>query len=110
MSHFELRDAMATSGSGTSREFSGRVADVFSKLGSGLVKTDQESVEKVRNIKPDFDQQQLKRMKMKSSKQRDKDDTKSEFKKPKSAPSPGQGRHQHHREGGHHRHHRGGRG
>ena len=51
MSHFELRDAMATSGSGTSREFSGRVADVFSKLGSGLVKTDQESVEEVRNIK-----------------------------------------------------------
>lgn len=41
-------------------EFSDRVNDVFSSLGSGLVKHDDED-QKSRNAKPDFEKQQLER-------------------------------------------------
>ena len=49
MSHFELRDALA--GSGTSSQFSGRVADVFAGLGSGQVKSDKDTDERMKNVK-----------------------------------------------------------
>ena len=49
MSQFELRDALASSD--TSAGFSGRVADVFSSLGSGQIKSDKDNDEKMRNYK-----------------------------------------------------------
>ena len=49
MSHFKLRDALA--GSGTSSQFSGRVADVFAGLGSGQVKSDKDTDERMKNVK-----------------------------------------------------------
>ena len=49
MSQFELRDALANSD--TSAEHKRRVADVFSSLGSGQVKSDKDDDERMRNFK-----------------------------------------------------------
>eukprot|EP00092_Neocalanus_flemingeri_P105943 GFUD01135866.1.p1 GENE.GFUD01135866.1~~GFUD01135866.1.p1 ORF type:complete len:139 (+),score=52.81 GFUD01135866.1:67-483(+) len=55
MSGFQLRDALH------SAEFSGRMADVFSGLGSGQVKADKDDLKRMRDAKPDFDKQQMER-------------------------------------------------
>ena len=52
MSHFELRDSLASEG--TSSSFSGRVADVFAGLGTGQIKSDHQNDEKMKNIKGTF--------------------------------------------------------
>ena len=55
MSEFQLRDALV------SVEFSGRMADVFGGLGSGQVKADKDDLKRMRDDRPDFDQQQIER-------------------------------------------------
>merc|ERR1712154_626858 len=66
---------------------SGRVADVFAGLGTGLVKSDKSNDEKMKNIKPDFDRQQLERMKTNTREARrpqtKEDDSEADFKRPK---------------------------
>jgi len=86
MSQFELRDALANSD--TSAEHKRRVADVFSSLGSGQVKSDKDDDERMRNFKPDFDRQQLERsggsFEKKERRHEDERDNKDrEFKRPK---------------------------
>ena len=55
MSEFQLRDALV------SVEFSGRMADVFGGMGSGQVKADKDDLKRMRDDRPDFDQQQMER-------------------------------------------------
>ena len=40
---------------------SGRMADVFGGVGSGQVKADKDDLKRMRDARPDFDQQQMDR-------------------------------------------------
>ena len=80
MSEFQLRDALV------SAEFTGRMADVFGGLGSGQVKADKGDLKRMRDARPDFDQQQMERSGLfKEKEQFDKSDKEEvvQFKRPK---------------------------
>jgi hypothetical protein len=77
MSEFQLRDAHA---------ISGRMADVFGGLGSGQVKADKEDLKRMRDARPDFDQQQMERsglFKEKEQINKNDDEEVVQFKRPR---------------------------
>eukprot|EP00090_Calanus_glacialis_P002165 TRINITY_DN11627_c0_g1_i1.p1 TRINITY_DN11627_c0_g1~~TRINITY_DN11627_c0_g1_i1.p1 ORF type:complete len:218 (-),score=98.67 TRINITY_DN11627_c0_g1_i1:65-718(-) len=77
MSEFQLRDAHL---------ISGRMADVFGGLGSGQVKADKDDLKRMRDARPDFDQQQMERsglFKEKEQFKKSDDEEVVQFKRPR---------------------------